>query len=161
MKAFNILSKISLAAVIVVAFTAGCDNLANPDPINIIDTTRTASIQGAAYAQLDEGTAEEEPAPEGTRVKIVLDSRDYTLNTKQAGVQDEDVSYTTELDGSGGYSYDVPVPNHPIDIKIYFDSFSADVAGDGSDEEVVFTANPVIVEVNEGLTHYIPDVSYN
>lgn len=151
----NMLLKISLTAVIVAVFTLGCENIENPEPVSAIDTTRTATITGTVFAELDVTNAETEPAPQGTKVKVVLDSEDF-VTSPQPGVQYQSLTYTTTLDASGNYNVEVPALEGPVSAVIYLDNFSADVEGDTSDDKVIFQSNPngYTVQVIAGLTTF-------
>lgn len=179
MKVFNYLTKSALAAAIITIFTYGCDNLQSPEPIDVIDSTRTATIQGKVLANLDETNdttdsgapqVQYEIAPAGTKLKLVLDYEDFANVNHTQGVQEEDLTYTLELDGSGNYSIELPVPNWPVDARIYLDDFAAQIETDEGDEDAVFyyesenfPFNPYydISDIREGFTKIIPDLKYS
>lgn len=172
MKALNILLKISLAAVIFAAFTFGCENITNPEPISSIDSTKTATIQGTATAIFDLTTFDVEPAQAGTKVKVVIDSQQF-VSSPQPGVQYQNLTYTTTLDADGNFSIEVPALDGSTQTTIYFDSFKANqVQGDGTEEETTFTPTPNPINLPQfmggnqitvvaGLTTILPNIAYN
>jgi hypothetical protein len=138
-----------------IALAGACEPISNPEPRSAVDTTKTATIQGTVYANLDEsnddGTAtmEEnyENAPAGTQVKVVFDAGDFG-NPAAFG---NSLSYTTEVDGSGNYEIEVPAQDTPITAEIYVDSFQAtQTLADGTQQEMTF--EPVSFPYNVAVT---------
>lgn len=137
---------ITTFAIALAGLVISCESISNPDPINVIDTTRTATIQGTAYANLDEtndttGTVEEdyERAPQGTVIKVILDAEDFA-GTVQPGVDYGNLTYETTVSSSGKYSIEVPALGDPIDAELYFNSFTAtQTQADSSQEQQVYT----------------------
>lgn len=156
-----------------IAFTGlviSCESISNPDPINAVDSTQTATIQGTAYANLDEtndttGTTEEdyEHAPQGTVVKVVLDGQDFASSPQQ-NVDYGSFTYETTVNGSGEYSIEVPALGDPIDADLYFNSFTASQtqAADSSQEQRTYTpqSQPYTVSIIADLKSF-NDAFYN
>lgn len=131
MKALNTLLKFTLVAAVIVTSTFACENISNPEPITAIDSTRTATIQGTAYANLDETNdttafLEEnyERAPEGTSIKVVIDTEDLVANPTP-GVNYAKRTYTTTVDASGNFSLEVEAADDDIVAELFASSFTA------------------------------------
>ncbi|HEX6983626.1 MAG TPA: hypothetical protein VF181_12775 [Balneolaceae bacterium] len=163
MKAFKILLRSSIAAA-VFAVAISCEPITNPEPIPVIDSTQTAIIIGTAYANTDmtndtTGTYEQdyERAPANTIVKVVLDANDFS-NTASPG---QNLSYSTQVDGSGNFSIEVPALEGPIGVEVYVDSFKkSQTKSDGTQQAEVFEAFPSFITVTADMTTYV-DVVYN
>lgn len=163
MKSFNLILKSTIAAA-VFAVAISCESVTNPEPIPAIDTTKTATITGTAYANLDmsndtTGATEQdyERAPAGTAVKVVLDARDFSASADP----NQNLTYNTSVDGSGNFTIEVPATDAAINADIYMDSFTANqTQGDGTQQEEVFTTfNPSVTTITAGLTTFT-DVTY-
>ena len=162
MKTLSILLKVNLAAIIIAAFTFGCENVTNPEPINAIDTTKTATITGAAFADLDLNEPGNEPAPSGVKVKVILDSGDFVGNFNP-GVKYQKLTYTTTLNASGKYSFEVPALDEPVSAQIFIDSFTeGQVQLDDTEIERTYTASSTgyAVSIVAGLTTVAPNIVY-
>jgi hypothetical protein len=159
----------TIFAATILLFAFSCENVQNPEPIDAIDSTKTATIEGVAYANMDEsnddtGDPDEdyEYAPEGTIVKVVLDSEDFARNNVP-GVDYQNLNYTTTVGGSGEYSVEVPALDEEVTAEIHFDEFREDqVQADGSSEERIFRVipSPFSVTVVADLKSY-NDVFYS
>lgn len=164
MKTFNILLKSTIAAA-VFAVAISCETVTNPEPIPAIDTTKTAIITGAAYANLDEtndttATIEKdyERAPANTTVKVVLSARDFSASADP----NQKFTYSTTVDGSGNFTIEVPATDDAISAEIYMNSFKASqTKADSTQQEEVFTAtNPNFITVTADLTTFA-DIIYS
>ncbi len=160
---------ITTFAIALAGLAISCESISNPDPLNAIDSTQTATIQGTAYANMDEtndttGVTEEdyERAPQGTTVKVILDSRDFASNI-EPGVDYKSLTYETTVNSSGDYSIEVPALGDPINAEIYFDSFTASqTQGDGTEEQREYSPQqfPYTVSIVAGLNSF-NDAMYN
>jgi len=168
MKALNTLLKFTLVAAVTVTISTACENIDNPDPIPAIDSTKTATIQGTAYANLDEtndttGVPEQdnERAPQGTTVKVVLDVEDLIPNPTP-GVNYSSKTYTTTVDANGNFSVEVEAADAAINVELYMGSFNATrTLGGGGTEQALYLPQlfPYNVQIVAGLTSY-NDVTY-
>ncbi|MEL7832657.1 hypothetical protein [Fodinibius sp. Rm-B-1B1-1] len=166
MKTIKIIFVITFALA---GLTLSCESISNPDPINAIDSTQTATIQGTAYANMDEtndttfSTKENyERAPQGTNVKVVLNSRDFASNI-EPGVDYKSLTYETTVNSSGDYSIEVPALGDPIDAEIYFDSFkTSQTQVDSTEEQRNYSPQqfPYTVRISAGLSTF-NDAIYN
>ena len=154
---------ITTFAIVLTGFAISCESISNPDPINAIDSTETATIRGTAYANLDETndttfTTEEnyERAPQGTTVKVILDSRDFAGNI-EPGVDYGSLTFKTTVNSSGDYSIEVPALGDPITAEIYFDSFTASQTQvDSTEEQRSYSPQqfPYTVNISAGLSTF-------
>lgn len=162
MKTINTLATITLA-IILSGLAISCESISNPEPINAIDSTRTATIQGTAYANLDEtndttGTTEEdfERVPQNTTVKVTLDAEDFASSI-EPGVEYGSLSFETTVDASGNFSIEVPALGDPVNAEVYLDSFTAtQVQADSSEEQRNYSPQffPYNITVVAGLTSF-------
>lgn len=169
MKALNTLLKFTLVAAVIVTFTFACENISNPEPVQAIDSTKTATIQGTAYANLDEtndttAVVEEdyERAPQGTGVKVVIDTQDLVANPTP-GVTYGKQTYETTVDASGNFSVEVQAVDDAINVELYMDSFTASqTQPDSSTSQRTYSPQqfPYTVSVVANLNSF-NDVIYN
>ncbi|MEX0719357.1 MAG: hypothetical protein WD059_01735 [Balneolaceae bacterium] len=158
MKTFNSILKIT-CAVAIVAMTFACETISNPEPIDAINEEKMATIQGTAYANLDETNDTTgvilERAPANTNVKVVLDAADFV--NIAPGVDYQNLSYTTTVDGSGNFEIEIPALDEPINAEIYLDSFIANqFKADSTNESRLFTpaAFPINASIVADFTSY-------
>ncbi|MEX0681040.1 MAG: hypothetical protein WD097_06625 [Balneolales bacterium] len=167
MKTLHVFLILSLAAVM--AVISACENITNPDPINVINEDKVATIRGTVYANLDltndtTGVVEMnfERPPAGTNIKVLMDSEDFVASP-QPGVNYQKLSYATTVDDSGNYIIEVPAMDTPLNAEIYLDEFSAtQVQADSSEESRIFSPAqfPYTVTVSAGFTTH-RDIFYN
>lgn len=160
---------ITTFAIALAGLAISCESISNPEPINAIDSTETATIRGTAYANLDKTndttfvTKENyERAPQGTTIKVVLDSRDFASNI-EPGVDYKSLTYKTTVNSSGDYSIEVPALGDPITAEIYFDSFTASQTQvDSTEEQRNYSPRqfPYTVQISAGLSTF-NDAIYN
>ena len=168
MKALNTLLKFTLVAAVAIISTSACENISNPEPIAAIDSTRTATIQGTAYANLDEtndttGVLEQdyELAPQGTTVKVVINTEDLIANPTP-GVNYQSQTYNTTVDASGSFSLEVSAADDAINAELYLGSFSATLT-EADSSTVQKTFMPVQFPYNVTVVAGLPafnDVTY-
>lgn len=150
-------------AVAIAAAAFSCEKIENPEPIQAIDSTKTATIKGKVYADLDLNEPGFEFAPAGTIVKVSIASQNFI--TPMGGVKYQPLTFTTTVNSSGEYSVEVPALDQAIIASIYLPDFTAtQIQGPNPEdqEEVDFSPNsfPYNVSIVAGLTHII-DLSYN
>lgn len=155
-------------AVALISVLAACENISNPEPIEVINTEKTATIQGVVYANLDvtndtTGTMQQdfERAPANTTIKVVLDSRDFVRNPHPA-VNYQSLTYETTVDASGNYSIEVPALDRGVNAEIYINNFIANqVQADTSNRSRTFRPSsfPYNVTVVAGMSTF-EDIIY-
>ncbi|ALO16839.1 hypothetical protein L21SP5_03225 [Salinivirga cyanobacteriivorans] len=118
----KLLTLVILSIALAFTFISGCTE--EEATTVTLDKNQTASITCHVEAQLDlmNDTANTtlEPAPAGTKVFITIQNSEY--NTGAQGV----TVYETEIDGSGMFTYDIPVTELGTNVTISFDEFIYD-----------------------------------
>lgn len=145
---------LSLFVAAIVVFT-GCKK---EDPTSLVlDTSKSATISGTAYAELDYSESGNEKAPSGIKLFVTVNNSDY-IN----GAQGVTIIETTV--GSGGaFSVNVPVTDEGITITISAEDFSYDVVQyDGTSTETTIFIGGDMTSVYSAVTNgnYIRNFSF-
>lgn len=157
MKKFNqYLLHVAFIALSAVAFFSCNKKVDNPAPINLVDTTKTATITGIAYAELNTSNSEREKVPAGTKIKVVVDSKQYA-STVLNGYTYQLLTYTTTVGSDGTYSVKVPALNKEVTVSIVGDQFVA------NRQTNVNNTNPVrtVYSVDSPSIGIRADLTYN
>lgn len=101
---------------------SGCDN---ENTVNPTVTLGSATVTGIAYADLDETNAEFEKAPAGTKVYVIVNTRNFVLNP--TGGTYADRYYEGTVDANGKYSIAIETGNRPMTVEVVGADFSATV----------------------------------
>lgn len=166
MKTLYSISKIA-AVVVIVSLTFACEEISNPEPIDIINEEKTATIEGIVYANLDEtndttGTmADLEFVPSNTTIKVILDSEDF-IGNPQPGLTYQNLTYTTTVGSGGAFSIEVPALDEPINAEVYANNFTAtQTQADSTTQTKRFSPNsfPYNVTIVADLDSYV-DIVY-
>lgn len=162
MKTINSTLKLSLI-VVIATLTYACEDISNPEPIELVNPDKIATIEGSVYANLDETNdttgiieLDYETAPENAVVKVVLDSRDFA-GTPQPGVNYQSLTYNTTVDGSGKFTIEVPALDDAINAEIYVGEFSASqTQADSTQQSKIYSpsALPYNVSIVADLTTF-------
>ncbi len=155
------ISKLGLLILFVGSIIA-CESVDNPAPINTIDETRTATIRGIVKANLDTRNdttefggfqVQYENAPEGTRVFVEIDSRDYA--TDPAGGEYQTLIFEATVDGNGEFEVTVPALGRSIEADVRGEEFVLDqVVDDGETERRLYRFADDEVDFIENSTFY-------
>lgn len=123
-------------------------------------TPATATIKGAAFAQLNDTTAEFERAPQGTVITALIDPDDLMVEPDTNMVSDK-VRVTTTVDANGNYTLTVRARNAEVPVQIIADDFEYEQIKAGNTKaRKVYTAPDRTVNVVAGTTT-ITDITYN
>jgi len=156
MKTINVFFLTILAAS-TIGITVSCDSVSNPEPIEVINSNKTATIKGTVYANLNKTNdssplkVEEdyEKAPQGTPVNIMVKNSEYKPG--EPGSK----SYETTVDGDGNYSIEFPATEGQMNVNISFGDFKAEQTRASSKEERTFTlsgGSSKMVALSAGIT---------
>ena len=153
MKKAIFVSMILLAGVF--TFTS-CDKTEEVEP----GTNPTAVIKGNVYADLDQTSAGNEDAPEGTEIFFRISAQDLVLNP-QAGYAYQTLQYKATVNADGEYTITLPSANHQaVNVAISPDQFMYDVkvAADDTNEHV-FAAGAINQGTQADQTYHV-DILY-
>lgn len=128
------------------------------DPTSLVlDDTKTATISGTVYAQLDLSNGDIENAPSGTKLFFKVQNNQYI-----AGGQGTTI-YEVTVGAGGSYSLTLPVTDEGIDVVVEAEDFEYNVVQfDGTTtEETIFTGG-VMTTVNDVITNgnYLRNIYY-
>lgn len=151
----------TVLAIIFTGLAISCEPISNPDPVPAVDSTKTATLSGNVFANLDQtndttGIREDdyEAAPNGQTIKVVLDADDFNPSANPS----DKISFETTVEGSGNFSIEVPAKDGPIDAEIYMDSFMASQNTASGSEEQAYASelhpNPYIVQITANLNTF-------
>lgn len=109
----------SLASALIIS---GCDN---ENTVNPTVTLGSATVTGTVYAELDETNADSEKAPSGTKVYVIVSTRDFVLNPTGSAYADR--YYEGTVDANGKYSIVIETGSKQMEVEVIPADFSASV----------------------------------
>jgi|JI81BgreenRNA_FD_contig_101_514371_length_1486_multi_8_in_0_out_0_1 hypothetical protein len=149
-----------LSAVVVASLAfGGCTNkdAENPTPV----PTGKATITGLATVDLDLNQAGRQGSvPAGTKVTVILSTKDLVLNPSSS-VNYADRVYETTIGADGRYSIEVDATDKPFTVSVRGGEFEANrvPAGGGAAVRVEFSVAASNVTVYKGGS-FIQDLAY-
>ncbi|HRK54143.1 MAG TPA: hypothetical protein PK185_09510 [Cyclobacteriaceae bacterium] len=118
----------SLASALIFS---GCDN---ENTVNPTVTLGSATITGTVYAELDNNNAVSEKAPSGTKVYVIVNTKDFVLNP--TGGTYAKKYYEGTIDANGKYSITIETGNKTMTVTVVPADFTASVLVGPSTSEI-------------------------
>jgi hypothetical protein len=143
-----IFAKASLFLLGGLMIASSCKKIENPEAIQVVDESKTATVKGIVYADLIDTNSVDEFAPVGTTLLVSINSSDFPGSTGS-----QTLLYKTTVGANGEYTINVPAPTSAITARVMPQEFrTSRIDWRGTSEMTKFEANSFNVSIVQGGT---------